>query len=349
MGRLGVLGCSICAVVAAGCFAAGGSRRGRGIIDVHAHIQVTDYLAVLASAGVHRPSFGPPPSGPEPPSPAGDSDAALELRLQMMDAAGVARQVLSPTLAPYTLDANAAVSAARLVNDRHAALTRRFPGRLASFVSLPLPHRDASLAELRRGMDDLGMAGVTLQCSCLGVSIADPRYEPLFAEMHRRRSVLFLHPAVNGLLSPLVNDFGLAAAAGPLLEDAVVAMQLMVRGIPQRYPGIRIVVPHLGGGLATMLERLDNQLPQFTPGFIGRPSEIVRGLWYDTVSHGSRPSLRAAVDAFGPDRLVPGSDFPVLNAFEPYGDTIGYVAKAGLRRRDADAILYANAPRLLQT
>ncbi len=333
------LQCSICALV--------GRRRG-GVIDIHAHIQVPAYLEVLARVGVRRPSFGPPPAGPQPPSPASDSDEALALRLRMMDGAGVSQQVLSPTLAPYAPDADAAVRAARLVNDRHAELGRRFPGRLASFVSLPLPHLEASMAELRRGLDDLGMAGVTLQCSCLGVSIADPRFEPLFAELHRRRSVLFLHPAVNGLASPLVKDFGLAGAAGPLLEDAVVAMQLMVRGIPQRYGGIRIVIPHLGGGLATMLDRLDNQLPQFTPGFIGRPSEIARGFWYDTISHGSRAGLRAAVDAFGSGRLVPGSDFPVLNTFEPYADTIGYVAKAGLRRRDADAILYANAPRLLK-
>jgi 6-methylsalicylate decarboxylase len=96
-----------------------------------------------------------------------------------------------------------------------------------------------------------------------------------------------------------------------------------------------------------MLERLDNQLPQFSPGFIGKPSELARGFWYDTVSHGSAAGLRAAVEAFGANRIVPGSDFPVLTAFEPYADTLGYVARAGLKRRDAQAILQDNAPRLL--
>jgi predicted TIM-barrel fold metal-dependent hydrolase len=287
------------------------------------------------------------PSGAEGPSPAGDDEAATALRLRLMDAAGVRVQVLSPTLAPYLAEEAAGVHAARLLNDSHAELARRHPGRLASYVSLPLPHIDASLQEMRRGLDELGMAGVTLQCACLGQSIADDLFDPLFQEMDARGAVLFLHPAVNGLRSPLIADWGLTAPAGPLFEDATVAMHLMVKGIPVRYPNIRIIVPHLGGGLSGLLERLDNQMPQFIPGLLGRPSEMARGFWYDTVSHGSRPALRAAADAFGAGRLLPGSDFPVLLSFEAYADTFGYVEKAGLSRREARRILYGNAPRLL--
>ena len=267
--------------------------------------------------------------------------------LQLMDAAGVRMQVLSPTLAPYLADEAAAVRAARLVNDGQALLAREHPRRLASFVSLPLPHVEASIGEMRRGLDDLGMAGVTLQCSCLGWSIADDLFDPLFQEMNARGSVLFLHPAVNGLQSPLLTDWSLTAAAGPVLEDLAIALHMMVKGIPVRYPDIKIIVPHLGGGLAGLLERLDNQLPQFAPGLLGKPSEMARCFWYDTVSHGSRPGLRAAAQAFGADRLVPGSDFPVLLPFEPYADTFGYIRKAGLSRREARRILYDNAPRLL--
>jgi predicted TIM-barrel fold metal-dependent hydrolase len=272
----------------------------------------------------------------------------VALRLKLMDAAGVRTQVLSPTLAPYLDNEAAGMKAARLLNDAHARLAREHPGRLASFVSLPLPHVEASLAEMRRGLDELGMAGVTMQCSCLGQSIADDRFDPLFKEMNGRGAALFLHPAVNGLQSRLITDWGLTAAAGPVLEDLAVALHLMIKGIPVRYPDIRIIVPHLGGGLAGLLERLDNQLPQFVPGFTGAPSQMARSFWYDTVSHGSRAGLRAAVDAFGAERLLPGSDFPVLLSFEAYADTFGYVEKSGLKRREARRILYDNAPRLLK-
>ncbi len=319
-----------------------------GIVDVHAHIQVARYLALLAEAGLRRPSFGAAPLGAQPLSPATDEAESLALRLQLMDVAGVRTQVLSPTLAPYLAAEEAGVRAAQLLNDTHARLARAHPHRLASYVSLPLPHIEASLREMRRGLDELGMVGVTLQCSCLGRSIADELFEPLFQEMDVRAAVLFLHPAVSGLQSPFITDWGLTAAAGPPLEDMAVAMHLMVKNIPVRYPNIKIVIPHLGGGLAGLLERLDNQLPQAVPGLQARPSEMARGFWYDTVSHGSLPGLRGAADAFGADRLLPGSDFPVLLSHERYADTFGYIRKAGLSRREAHRILYDNAPRLLK-
>jgi aminocarboxymuconate-semialdehyde decarboxylase len=170
---------------------------------------------------------------------------------------------------------------------------------------------------------------------------------PLFQEMNARRCVLFLHPAVNGLVSPLLNDWSLKAAAGPLFEDATIAMHLMVKGIPARYPDIRIIVPHLGGGLAGMMPRLDNQLPQLVADLPEAPSATARRLWFDTVSHGSAAALRGASEVFGPDRLLAGSDFPVLLSFESYADTFGYVARAGLPAADAQRILFENGPKLL--
>lgn len=96
-----------------------------------------------------------------------------------------------------------------------------------------------------------------------------------------------------------------------------------------------------------MLDRLDNQLPLAIPGLAARPSEMARHLWYDTVAHGSAPALHAAVEAFGADRLLPGSDFPVLLSFERYAKTFDYIRRA-LPTGAADHILYRNAAILLQ-
>jgi 6-methylsalicylate decarboxylase len=110
-----------------------------------------------------------------------------------------------------------------------------------------------------------------------------------------------------------------------------------------RYPNVRIIVPHLGGGVSMMLERLDNQLPLAIAELQARPSEMARALWYDTVAHGSRAALRCAVEAFGAARLVAGSDFPTLLAFESYRNTFEYVRCCGLAPSDTERILYANA------
>jgi predicted TIM-barrel fold metal-dependent hydrolase len=320
------------------------------IVDVHAHVHVRDYLALLAEHGVRRPGYAGRGSGgahPASGSAGDDAEPALAGRIEEMNTAGVRLQILSPTLAPYFDDGDLGVMAARMLNDRHAQLARQHPARLAAYVSLPLPHIKESLDELRRGLDTLGMVGVSMHASCLGTSVADERFDELLAEMNRRGCVLFLHPCVNGLMSPLIRDWQLSAAAGPLFEDAVIALHLIVRSVPVRYPDLRIVVPHLGGGLSMMLERLSNQLPLAVPELMARPSEMARTFWYDTVAHGSRAALRCAVEAYGAGRLVPGSDFPVLLSFESYRTTFDHIRCCGLAQEDADRILYANAPALL--
>ena len=94
-----------------------------------------------------------------------DAPASIQTRLQQMDEAEVQLQVLSPAASPPYADKEAdAVAAARLINDSYAALAQQYPGKLAAFVSLPLPHIDASLREMERGLDQLGMLGVSMTC-----------------------------------------------------------------------------------------------------------------------------------------------------------------------------------------
>lgn len=311
-----------CAVpLALGALPARAARVDTGMIDVHAHVGNPDYLAALAAAGVRSRGYGSVTApgvqvAGASNGPGSDSDESLAARIALMDAAGVRTQILSPSLAPYVANVAIAAATARLVNERLAVIARMHPGRFAGLASLPLPHVDAAIAELRWGLDRLGLIGVALQSTALGTSIADDRFAPLFAELNRRSAVLFIHPSVNGLHSDLLNNWNLQASAGPLFEDATVVLHLLAKSIPVRFPNLRIVIPHLGGGIATMLERLDNQMKLSIPTLAARPSEMARALWYDTASHSSATALRAAVDGLGADRLVPGSDFPVLLAFE---------------------------------
>lgn len=314
------------------------------IVDIHAHVSLPAYSAMLSAASIRLPGYRasaarPMVSTSEATLNAGAGDeAGIRLRLQFMDDAGVDRQVLSPTVGPYAADSDEAIHAARLVNDTHASLTRKHPDRFSFFAALPLPHVDAALAELERSYKELGAVGAALHCSVGDRSVADESFEPLFAELDRRAGVLFLHPAVNGLCSPLVEDWGLAPTAGAVFEDTVAALHLITRGVPARFPRIKIVVPHLGGALPMLLERLDNQLPMTVTHLVELPSLTARRLWYDTVGHGSAPALRAAAEAFGTERLVFGSDYPVMLPFETYAATVSHLDHAGLAETDVDRI-----------
>lgn len=321
------------------------------MIDVHAHIVPGSYLAVLKARGVTLPGLPPPPPG-APPSlpmaPIGDSEADISTRLRLMDEARVERQILSPTAPPYFPDQASAVEAARAANDALAAIVARHPDRFMAFASLPLPHVEASRLELVRAMDVLGMSGVILNCFVGERSVADPAFDPIYADMNARGAILFLHPAVNGLCSRLIIDWKLAAAAGPTLEDAVIAMHFILAGIPIRFPRMKIVIAHLGGSLPSIVKRLDNQLPFFAT-LAEKPSQTVRRMWYDTCCHGSLTAMRAGIDVFGADRIVPGSDYPFLTVHEPYHTNINFVRSLGLSEDTVSAILEKNGRTLLQT
>jgi aminocarboxymuconate-semialdehyde decarboxylase len=294
-------------------------------IDIHAHAVIPHYQQLLADKGLVIPGYGVGGGGSAPAEDAvTDGEEAVGRRIVLMDDAGVERQLLSAMFAPYLTDETDAIAAARCVNDAHTAMVDRHRDRLGAYAALPLPHLDASIAELGRCMDELGMVGVALQCACLGESIAAPRFEPLYEELNRRRAVVFFHPSVNGLCSTLITEWGLAPTAGVLFEDTTLALHLIVRTIPQRYPDITAIIPHLGGGLPMMLTRLDNQLPLSCPDLREKPSETARRFYYDSVGHGSLAALRCAVDAFGSDRILLGSDYPVLLAFEGYRETVSY-------------------------
>jgi predicted TIM-barrel fold metal-dependent hydrolase len=316
------------------------------IVDIHAHYFPKAYNDVLLRIGGRSLPEAARPSTARPMR--NDDLSGIPTRLQQMDDAGVQLQVLSPAASPPYAEKEAdAVEAARLINDTYAELAQKFPGRFNAVVSLPLPHIDAALREMERGLDQLGMLGVSMTCSCFDRSTAEAEFEPLYAEMNRRRAVLNYHPIQNGICSPMINDYKFTVSVGASLEDTAIVLHLIARRVPERYPNITYVVPHLGGMIPMQLQRLDNQAPRQYPDLPEPPSVTARRFFYDTVGHGSHAALLCAWKAFGADHLVAGSDYPVLMAFETYRQTFHYIRECGLPAEDADKILEHNAQRVL--
>src|ERR671926_203519 len=314
-----------------------------GIIDVHCHHYPRRYTELMTRlSGPNQPRFRHPTT---------DEPDQLQARLEMMDAAGVQMRVLCPSSnSPYFQQESDAVEAARVCNDSFGELTSKQPERFAAFTSLPLPHVDASLRELARGLDELGLAGVTMSLSVLNRSTAEQEFEPLYEEMNRRGTVLFYHPAFNGLCSPLINDYKMAGAAGAAMEDSAMVLQLIARSVPHRYPNIKYIVPHFRGLVPMQLNRLDNQVPNALPDLPEKPSVTARRLYYDTVGHGSQAALLCAWKAFGAEHLVTGSDYPYLMDYESYTQTFSYINESDLPpRQDLEQILHRSAASLFES
>jgi 6-methylsalicylate decarboxylase len=206
-------------------------------------------------------------------------------------------------------------------------------------------HLDESITEMDRALDQLGMAGVVMNTSVLGHALVEPCFEPVFAELNRRGAVLYLHPAGNSACSPLIGNYHLTWMVGAPVEDTISIMQLITRGIPTRYPDIKIINSHLGGALPMLLQRADDQYGWEAPDTPERPSVAARRMWYDTVGHGHVPALQCAIDSFGADRLLLGT-VPYENG-DIFVRAVDYINDPQIDTIAARAILDHNASALL--
>jgi 6-methylsalicylate decarboxylase len=310
-------------------------------VDVHAHVWTDEYLDLVQS-------YGKTDTGIQRNKGAGISDKEMDARFAQMDANGIDIQVLSICpQAPIFENKEHAVTAAKKANDLYAEVVQKWPKRFRAYVALPLPHVDESLKELDRGLNQLKMIGATITTSIVGRSVADPAFMPVYDELNRRHSILYIHPAGVGAESPLIENYQIIWMIGAPIEDTISITHLITHGIPMKYPRMKIINSHLGGAIPMLLQRLDNQYVWENPKTPEKPSISAKRMWYDTVGHGHPPALRAAVDSFGAERLVLGSDWP----YEPgplYKRAVDYISMAGLKQEDVIRIRDRNAAELLE-
>ncbi len=316
--------------LASGAFLLGSQVKGEvsnsGAIDVHGHLWTDEYLELMEK-------FGKKDVGVQRGKGAGRSEAEIEKRFAMMDSAGIAMQALSICpQAPQIRDKDHAVTAARKANDLYLEAVEKWPKRFVAYAAVPLPHVDEALKELDRMLGQHGFVGATIPTSILDRSIADPSFLPFYEELNRRGSVLFVHPGGYGAYSPLIQDFHLTWMIGAPIEDTVAVAHLILRGIPLKYPKLKIINTHIGGALPMLMQRLDNIYKWENPSLGELPSITARRMWYDTVGHGYDPALQAGINSIGADRLVFGTDFP----YEPgllFKRSIDYISEVGFEKR----------------
>lgn len=296
-------------------------------VDCHAHFAPATFVELLKSSAAHDPGLGHAAEwygtkfAEQLPGPCTQFFfGPLADRIESLDAAGVGTQVISPgsMLAfPGTVQGRAEVVSAW--NDAVHSEVETCGGRFAVFSGLPLPEIDAALAEIDRVLDRPYHVGFATTTHLNGVGLEDDRWTPVLERLSELRSVLFVHPdgfRVKGLL-----DRSLNIDLGTQLDDVLLAVALY-SGLAEKYPGIRWVVCHLGGALPFLLERLDEhwERDRAVRTLRQAPSESLRNVFFDTAGHGPRATAYA-VRALGAERLVFGTDFPMVLA-EDYAHSL---------------------------
>lgn len=281
---------------------------GVGRIDVHAHYIPPGYREALLAAGHGKPSGMP-----------GIPKWSVEDALDTMDRLQIASAVLSIS-APglHFGDDATACELARHVNEEGAQIVHRHPQRFGLFASLPLPDIEGSLREVDYAFDILNADGVVLETNHNGIYLGDPRFDPVFAELNRRQATLFIHPT-NPYCTCCQGDTVLPPIGYPfpmiefMFETTRAVFNLILSGTLERFPDIKIIVPHAGAAISVLADRVAGLAPALglaTPldpaGFF----RALRKLHYDLAGFPEPRQLGALLQIADPSRIFYGSDWP---------------------------------------
>lgn len=265
--------------------------------------------------------------------------------LHAMDARGVARSVIYPELSiapgPQIPGGQpAALKLTRAMNDSTAALVARYPHRLIGLaVANPLGTVD-DLAEVRRAIVALGLRGVAIGASYAGVGVDAPAAQAFLTLITALDVPLVIHPTA-AQAWPGPRDYGLDLLLGVPHDLTLTAVRLLIAGRLAEYPRLRVVLPHLGGGLLALLGWLDAQTSDAGP----RPGIRAQRLYVDTAT-ASPAALALAIASVGLDHVLFGTDWPLSappQPGDPLTDPAAMIAELPLEPAEQTALLAGNA------
>ncbi len=297
------------------------------------------------------------PSGAPPALRARMEPVLLDVgegRLRAMDEAGISLQVLS--LAANGLDLlprDEAVTLAIDANDRIAAAIAAHPDRFAGFATLALTDIPEAVKEMHRVIGRPGFAGAMLHGTTQGIFLDDERFEPVWAAVEELRAPVYLHPAppppaveqayYSGLPGNMGNLLSIAAW-GWHAETGLHVLRLIISGLFDRHPGLRIIVGHMGENLPFSIARAGGVLDQMAM-HLKRPVEeyFHKHFWITTSGYFTAPPFRCALDVVGIHRMLFSIDYP----FSSNTRGRAFLDSLALPEPDLDRLAHANAEKLL--
>jgi len=276
-----------------------------------------------------------------------------ELRLREMDEAGIDVQVLSHG-APGTqkMTADAAVRMAAQTNDRLHRFIQTNPTRFAGFALLPTPDPAAAANELERAVGRLGFKGAMIHGLTNGKFLDEPEFWPIFERAEALDVPLYMHPSfpdpavANAYYKHYASAYPeiMGPALGFTVEAATQAVRLVLSGVFDKYPKLKIILGHLGEGIPFLLWRMNQSFSR--PGNQGVSfADTFRNNFYLTTSGNfSDTALTCSIAEMGVDRIMFSVDWPFIS------NALGtsWLAQSALKDGDKVKIFGGNAKKLLK-
>jgi aminocarboxymuconate-semialdehyde decarboxylase len=238
----------------------------------------------------------------------------IERILEQAASEGVDHVVLSPwvNLLPFGLELDEALDVCRLQNEALSGAALSHPGRVTALGAVPLQAPERAAEELERVMALPGAIGVEVSASVQGHYLGDDRFLPFWQAAEQAGALVFIHPTTRGFGLPVFEDYYLWNTVANPVETAITAAHMVMAGVLERCPGLRVLLAHGGGALLALRGRLRHAAsfqPQARARLQGSFDDSLRRFYYDTVTFDA-DLLRALLGYVGHDRVLLGSDRP---------------------------------------
>lgn len=308
-------------------------------VDIQSHWLPDSYFRAISDEIRDKPKWSAPfrgllSAGPDAPL------RKLEERLPAMDQAGIGVAVLSVTPCTFRRPARA-IKASSTSNDDLIEAAAHQSSTFRVLASLPLPFEDQAVAELERIGKNPMVVGVIVPSTAPPYRLDHPRFRSVFAAAANLHLPVVIHPALEPLDEGFA-DWGLDFSLAPPLLTSVAAIRLVFAGLLDELPELELIVPHLGGVLPYLVQRLVDQ-----SGRGGAAKDIQHylrsRLYYDNCSY-HKPALECAIATFGAGRLMVGSDYPFRGGV---GRCVADIESSELDDHDRRSILFGTAERVL--
>jgi uncharacterized protein len=328
------------------------------VVALEEHFTVPALVRRIDPAAISRRGFRPRKAPASGPNPLELLPEIGEQRIASMDEAGIAVQVLSNTgPGPDLVSGADGVALAREMNDHLAAAIARHPDRFAGFAVLPMQSPDACTDELRRAVKDLRFVGALINGSTEGRFLDHASYDALLAAAVELDVPIYIHPhlppdpvrqAYYAGLEPGASRVLESAAWGWHSETAVHLLRMVLAGMLDRHPRLRLIIGHMGEMLPVMLARID-EVTALDTDYLKRPVSraILDQVWLTTSGIFSQPPFLAALQTFGIDRIMFSVDYPYASNSRGRdfldGVALSPADMAKLTHGNADALLKLKA------
>ena len=267
-----------------------------------------------------------------------------EKRIEYLKENGIDAAVLCSSGCGEQLDVDVSIDVCRNTNDMIGALTKEFPGIYYGSAMLPVNDPEAACEELERCVKEYGFVCWHTHSNYGENHPEDEKYWPLFKKAADLGVYVYLHPHMP--VEDRLCDLGFTFAGpglGFTVDTATTALRMIVKGIFDEIPNLKVVLGHLGEGIPPLLERIDNRL-SFVPNPHVKSKHTVEyyfnnNIYVTTSGNLSYNSFDAAVDKMGIDRLLFETDYP----YEGVEEMMEFVRSIPLSEEDRKKLYYENA------